>query len=182
KKKYRIDPRVSIKRAIDSGTFRFKDIFHGFEYLDAVKDTFGRKTNQVLDELKVEVFSQKGYMGVSDDDGHIFASKFYLNEGKYWSVYLDAVHELVHVRQFKEGRNLFDSAYSYADRPTEIEAYRVTVEEARRIGLDEQEIFAYLEVPWMAKAEHLRLAKACNVAQSIVPKEKSRPKSPGRKR
>lgn len=181
-KKYRIDPRVTIKRGVDSGTFKFKEIFSGFEQLDAVKVTFGRKTNQVLEELKVEVFSQKGYMGVSDEDGHIFASQYYLNEGEPWSVYLDAVHELVHVRQFKEGKELFDSAYAYADRPTEVEAYRITVEEARRIGLDEQEIFAYLEVPWMTKAEHLRLARACNVPKDLASKGKNESKPTSKKR
>ena len=162
-KHYRIDPQISINRRVDSGSIKFKEIFGGFENLEAVKAIFGKATDKVLDELKVEVFPRKGFMGVSDEDGHVFASKYYLNEGEEWSVYLDAVHELVHVRQFKEGKNLFDNAFAYVDRPTEVEAYRMTVQEARRIGLNEQEIFDYLEVPWITGAEHVRLAKACNV-------------------
>lgn len=179
---YKFDSRISINRNVDSGTFKFKEIFLGFEHLDAVIGTFGKETNLVLEELKVEVFPRKGYMGVSDEDGHIFASKYYLNEGELWSVYLDAVHELVHVKQFKEGKNLFDSAYAYGDRPTEVEAYQVTVEEARRIGLDEQEIFSYLEVPWMTKGEHVRLAKACKVAQDLVSSDRKESKRIPKKR
>ncbi len=99
-------------------------------------------------------------MGVSDEDGHIFASQQYINKGEAWSVYLDIIHELVHVRQFHEGKNLFDSKFSYVDRPTEIEAYTVAVEEARRIGMNEEEIFEYLEVPWVTDEEHRRLAKS----------------------
>ena len=102
-------------------------------------------------------------MGVSDHDGHIVASQLYLNQGEQWSVYLDIVHELVHVRQFIEGKELFDRKYEYVDRPTEIEAYRIGTEEARRIGLTDKDIFHYLEVPWISEEEHLRLAKACDL-------------------
>jgi hypothetical protein len=148
---------------VDSGTINFKEIFKGFENLKSVRSIFGKETDRVLRDLKVEVFPREGFMGVSDEDGHIFASESYLNEGDEWSVYLDAIHELVHVRQFKEGKNLFDNAYTYADRPTEVEAYRITVIEARRIGLNEQEIFEYLKVPWISDNQHIRLAKACDV-------------------
>jgi hypothetical protein len=109
-------------------------------------------------------------MGVSDEDGHIFASQGYLNTGENWSVYLDVVHELVHVRQFMEGKELFDQTYSYGDRPTEIEAYQVAAREARRIGLSEKEIFEYLEVPWINKKELERLALACDVPVDLVKK------------
>lgn len=163
KQHYNIDGRIQISRNIPSGTHRFAEIFHGFEKLDAVKQVFGSKTEDELSNLNVEVFPQEGFMGVSDEDGHIFASQRYLNEGEEWSVYLDVVHELVHVKQFKDGRELFDKRYDYVDRPTEIEAYRVGAKEARRIGLTDREIFTYLEVPWISKEEHLRLAKACDL-------------------
>ena len=144
---YNIDEGIKIARNISSGTHSFGEIFYGFEKLDAVKQVFGNKTEDELSTLNVEVFPQEGFMGVSDEDGHIFASQKYLNEGEEWSVYLDVVHELVHVKQFKDGRKLFDNSYDYVDRPTEIEAYRVGAKEARRIGLTDREIFAYLEVP-----------------------------------
>lgn len=135
----------------------------GFEYLDVVRKIFGENTSEVLEKLIVEVFPREGFMGVSDQDGHIIASQLYLNQGEEWSVYLDIVHELVHVRQFIQGKELFDRKYEYVDRPTEIEAYRIGTEEARRIGLTDSEIFHYLEVPWISEEEHSRLAKACDL-------------------
>jgi len=162
-RKLRISPAISIRRVFETGTFKFNEIFKGFETLESVLQTFGKDTVNVLKDLRVEVFDRPGFMGVSDEDGHIFASGTYLKEGEEWSIYLDIVHELVHVKQFMECKELFDQKYSYGDRPTEIEAYRVTVEEARRIGMSERRIFDYLEVPWISKAEHIRLAKACGV-------------------
>jgi hypothetical protein len=160
---YSISSNIKILRNVESGTHAFNHIFSGFEKLNAVRLVFGPTTDDVLKNLKVEVFPSRGYMGVSDEDGHIFASQSYIREGEEWSVYLDIVHELVHVRQFKEGKNLFDNAYSYVDRPTEIEAYRVAAEEARRIGISERDIYYYLEVPWVSNEEHIRLARSCNV-------------------
>ncbi len=168
KRRYKIDPKIKIDQKVSSGTHRFKDIFVGFEELAAVKKIFGSTASKELETLSVEVFPRDGYMGVSDDDGHIVASQKYLNEGEEWCVYLDVVHELVHVRQFKEGKELFDGRYGYVDRPTEIEAYQICTDEARRIGLTEKEIFTYLEVPWIPKEDHLRLARTCRVEMSQI--------------
>jgi hypothetical protein len=168
--KYAIDTWIAIKRKIPSGTFSFLEIFSGFDRLDAVKGIFGPETSRILSSLRVEVFPREGFMGVSDEDGHVFASQTYLNNGPIWSVYLDIVHELAHVRQFMEGKELFDTAFSYVDRPTEIEAYRIAAREARRIGMSEEEIYLYLEVPWISKKEQARLALACDVPMSIIEK------------
>ena len=159
RKDLRIDSWIAIKKEVPSGSFRFKEIFSGFDSLSAVKTIFGKNLKEELDKLVVEVFPKDGFMGVSDEDGHIFASQQYINDGETWSVYLDIIHELVHVRQFRQGKNLFDPQFSYVDRPTEIEAYAVAVEEARRIGMTEEEIFDYLEVPWISLDEHKRLAR-----------------------
>ncbi len=172
-KQYAIDPRIVIRRDLKPGSYSFLSIFSGFETIKAVQNIFGKNTEDVLTKLKIELFPRQGFMGVSDEDGHIFASLPYLRDGDAWSVYLDAVHELVHVRQFMEGKNLFDPAYAYVDRPTEIEAYRVATNEARRIGLDQDEIFNYLEVPWVTKAELLRLANACGVSPQELRKTKA---------
>jgi len=167
KRKYKISPQIKIAEKISSGTYLFGVIFKGFEELLAVKNIFGGNALHELDKLTVEVFPKDGFMGVSDEDGHIFASQYYLNDGDEWCVYLDVIHELVHVRQFKEGKNLFDPQFAYVDRPTEIEAYSVGVEEARRIGLTEVDIFEYLKVPWISDKEHQRLAKSAGL--KIIP-------------
>jgi hypothetical protein len=51
-----------------------------------------------------------------------------------------------------EGRDLFDPLYDYVDRPTEIEAYRYAVQEAKRIGLSAAEIRMYLKTEMMSNA------------------------------
>lgn len=155
-----IDPQIKINKKVSSGSHRFDEVFVGFGGLTAVKGIFGKELEKELNQLMIEVFPKEGFMGVSDEDGHIFVSQQYVNNGELWSVYLDVIHELVHVRQFREGKNLFDPKFAYVDRPTEIEAYRVAVEEARRIGMSEEEIFGYLEVPWITNEEHKRLARS----------------------
>ena len=168
---YKIDSKIKINSNVHNGTFAFGEIFKGFENLEALTRVFGsKKLDQVLLQVKIEVFPRDGFMGVSDEDGHIFASQQYLNRGEKWSVYLDIIHELVHVRQFHEGKNLFDPQFAYVDRPTEVEAYKVAVEEARRIGLSEEEIFSYLEVPWISREELERLAQSCGVAAQNINK------------
>ena len=102
-------------------------------------------------------------MFVNSTDGHIVVSSRYLNSGDRIDIYLDLIHELVHVRQFMEGKKLFDTEYSYVERPTEIEAYRNAVEEARRLGLTDERICEYLMTEWMSHEDFLRLARTLNV-------------------
>lgn len=155
---------VEIPRQVPTSRHRFLDYFKGFENLEAVRETFGDETNKVLRSLQVEFFGSKfGYMGVSDEDGHILASADYLKNGKWRDIYLDVIHELVHVKQFREGKELFDESYGYADRPTEVEAYRHTVKEARRLGMTDDEIFKYLKVTWLSDLEAKQLAKNVGV-------------------
>lgn len=121
----------------------------------------------MLGNLKVEFFSSKfGYMGVSDEDGHLIVSAYYLREGEQVSKYLDVVHELVHVRQFQEGKPLFDEAYEYHNRPTELEAYKLAIDEGRRLGMSDRELFDYLKVDWMSEEEVRKLARNLGVKPS----------------
>ena len=126
----------------------FTDYFKGFEKTRAVRGIFGDETEAVLRNLKVD-FIWFGYMGVNDANGHLMVNKRYLSTGSKVDIYLDVVHELCHVKQHMEGRELFDPRYDYVDRPTEIEAYRYAVQEAKRIGLSAAEIRLYLKVEWM---------------------------------
>lgn len=154
---------VKVIRKAKVTTHPFTDYFKGFEKVEAVRNIFGDKTEEVLHNLKVEFFGRHGYMGVSDDDGHLLVSAEYLNNGDLTDIYLDIIHELVHVKQFMDGKSLFDDNFGYVDRPTEIEAYRIAVEEARRLGLSDQRILQYLKTEWMSEEELKRLAKALNV-------------------
>jgi len=143
--------------------YAFLNYFKGFEEVEAVRRIFGERTDEVLRNLKVEFSWWGGYMFVSSADGHIVVSSRYLNSGDKIDIYLDLIHELVHVRQFTEGKKLFDTGYSYVERPTEIEAYRHAVEEARRLGLGDERICEYLKTEWMSHEDFLRLARTLNV-------------------
>lgn len=156
--------KVKILRNAQIHTYPFTDYFQGFEKVEAVKQIFRDKTNEVLSNLRVEfVSSRRAYMGVSDADGHLIVGAHYLKNGDITEIYLDVIHELVHLKQFMDGKELFESRYNYVDRPTEIEAYRVAVEEARRLGLSDRQISTYLRTEWMTDEEFKRLASTLNV-------------------
>jgi hypothetical protein len=141
----------------------FSEYFKGFQKVKAVQAIFGEKTDEVLSRLTVELSWVMGYMYVDGDDGHLVVSKGYLNNGDKTFIYLDLIHELCHVKQFMEGRELFDPRYEYVDRPTEIEAYRYTVKEARRLGLNDERIRTYLWTEWMDEDDFRRLARSVDV-------------------
>ena len=166
------DLKVRIARKVPVATYPFMDYFRGFERVGAVRLIFGQETEEVLSKLRVEFVGRRGYMGVSEVDGHLIVSADYLCRGNRTDIYLDIVHELVHVRQFMEGKELFDHNFEYVERPTEVEAYRVAVEEARRLGLSDRRICQYLKTEWMNDEEFKRLAKAVNVECAAARKER----------
>ncbi len=144
----------------ETGTFM--EYFKGFEKNPAVRGIFGEETEEVLKNLKVG-FIWFGYMGVDDNDGHLMVNKRYLSSGNKEDIYLDVIHELCHVKQHMEGRDLFDPRYDYVDRPTEIEAYRYAVQEAKRIGLSAAKIRLYLKTEWMGTEDLDRLIRNIDV-------------------
>jgi hypothetical protein len=151
---------VEIRRDAEIKLFPFTDYFVGFEKVAAVKSLFGDETARVLKDLKVEFFSLRfGYMSVSDEDGHLLVSSNHLKNAEPKVLYLDVVHELFHVKQFMEGKNLFQDEFEYVDSPIEVPAYRFTIEEAKRIGMKKKEIIEYLKVEWVTEEQHARLVK-----------------------
>ncbi|HUI23098.1 MAG TPA: hypothetical protein VLY82_01745 [Nitrososphaerales archaeon] len=144
---------VCIERNATVGHSPFLRIFGGFEKVEAVREIFGHRTDRVLENLSVEVTDGRGYMRINDVRGSIVINAKYLKEGKELDVYLDVIHELVHIRQHHEGKELWDKDYKYIDRPTEIEAYKVAVKEARRLGLNDEQLAEYLKVEWIPRDE-----------------------------
>ncbi len=136
----------------------FLDYFKGFDKVPAVRRVFGEKTTHILTHLKVEFTWLNGYMFVDGSDGHLVISKGYFNRGDKTDIYLDLIHELCHVKQFMAGHELFDPSYDYVDRPTEIEAYKYAVCEARRLGFDKERIMCYLKTEWMSNHDLKKLA------------------------
>ncbi len=151
---------VRIERDAPVRLLPFERFFRGFDQVGAVRRLFGRQTVSVLRSLKVEFFSARfGYMGTSDVDGHLLVSSHHLKDSDFRTVYLDVVHELCHVQQFRRGRPLFYPKLNYVDAPSEIEAYKFTVREGRRIGMSDRELTDYLKVEWIDAKDHRRLAR-----------------------
>ena len=158
-----LDLGVSIERKAPVGIHPFTSVFGGFERIRAVRSVFGRQTAGVLDRLSVEIVRRRGYMRIDDHRGSIVVSAKYLREGREVDVYLDVIHELVHIRQHRDGKELWDKRYEYVDRPTEIEAYKAAVREARRLGMDEEEVARYLKVEWISDEVFERFLKNVGV-------------------
>jgi hypothetical protein len=146
-------------------SYPFTKYFSGFDQVDAVRRLFGDRTKEVLDNLCVQ-FASRGYMRVSSKNGHLWIGAPHLNTGRLVDLYLDIIHELVHVKQWMEGHNLRDRRYPYLERPTELEAFRYTVAEARRLGLTDRDILVYLHTERMSERQLRRLACEVNV---VVP-------------
>ena len=156
-------PRVLFAILIVVPSHPLADFFSGLEEIEAIQQIFGDKTKEVLDNLRVQFIRVVGYMGVNPSNGNLVINPNYLNNGDELEIYLDLIHELVHVRQRIEGKTLFDNNYRYVERPTEIEAYRHVVEEAKRLGLSNQKICRYLKTEWMSQDDLRQLAKTFGV-------------------
>ena len=137
-----------VRRNAGVGEYKLSEIFTGLESSVALRKVFGSKTQmtKVMKHLKLRV--QRGDYGLwlDRDTGTVCIGSKHLAAAKSDFLYLDVIHVLVHVRQFLEGKELYDQAFEYVDRPTELEAYRTTVAEARRLGMEEDEILRYLRM------------------------------------
>ena len=100
---------------------------------------------------------------VSPGTDAIVIGASHLRESAPLILFLDIFHELCHVRQRHAGAELFPPNLGYVERPTEIEAYRFVVEEARRLEVDDATLQEYLMVEWISDAEYRQLLSACGV-------------------
>jgi hypothetical protein len=100
-----------------------------------------------------------GWKPVTSATDCIVIGRSHLQRSPAITVYLDILHELFHVFQRRAGRDLWDISHGYAGSPTEIEAYRFAIREARRLGATDRYLHRYLEVEWIDAAEHARLVR-----------------------
>jgi len=161
----RVFTMLRINRLLRTGgtVHPFTEYFKGFEKSESVRRIFGGETEKMLRNLKVEFTWTGGYMWVNAANGHLMVSSKYLKNGDKVDIYLDIIHELVHVKQLMNGEELFDANYGYAERPTEVEAYRHAVDEAKRLGLSDERICTYLRTEWMSDRDFEGLAKTLNL-------------------
>ena len=155
---------IRVNRRVRAGLYALLDVFPGLDRSQAFQDLFsdGLRT-QVLRECKIDVVPEDAYMYIDDGPGNVCAGLTYLRTGDERILYLDILHELTHIRQWHQGKELWDRRYNYVDRPTEVEAYDVAVREARRLGMSDGEIADYLRVEWTSREDHERLCKRLGV-------------------
>jgi hypothetical protein len=161
-------PRTfTINRQSRIGVHSLTEVFGGLEHSPVFLKLLGtgKEVSKFIESAHVWVSNTFGYMYVDPSDGYVIVSQKYLQEGEPESLYLDIIHELVHVKQWHEGMDLYDRKYSYIERPTELESYALVVVEAKRIGMSEKEIIDYLEVPWISRTELEALVKKLGVQQ-----------------
>jgi hypothetical protein len=149
-----------INRRLEPGQYRLTEVFADIRTYTVLSAIFADadEIDRVMAHIKVFVVDTPKEIFVDNDNGAITIGLNHLRNSSDEFLYLDITHELCHVKQHMQGRNLYDRSKAYVDRETEIEAYEVTVREARRIGLNDETISNYLRVSWITPEEHKRLA------------------------
>jgi hypothetical protein len=105
-----------------------------------------------------------GFQMVETRDDEIVVAQSHLANSPRIDVYLDVIHEFLHILQRKQGRQIWPrSKVAYVDRPTEIEAYAFSVAEARRLGVPDSYLQTYLDVPWVSRHDYRRLLRHVGV-------------------
>jgi len=156
----------AINRNLGAGIYDIAKVFSGLEELKILQNVYGGKESllSVLSKVKIKIANSDHYMYVDDSDGCIIVGLKHLTNADERTLYLDIIHELVHVKQLMDGRDIYDERYSYVDRQTEIEAYQVVVDESRRLGMSDNEIMEYLTVEWVSDDGLRRLANRLGVS------------------
>ena len=157
--------QIKVNNDVENGVYSIEEIFMNLKNTKILLKIFETQENleDVFENTSVIVSESTHYMHVQNDDASIVIGKNHLKNSEKKILYLDIIHELVHVKQQRQGLDLYDNSYSYVDRPTEIEAYAIAVEEARRLGMNDREIFDYLHVEWISSDEHKRLASRVGI-------------------
>lgn len=137
-----------VRRNTEIGEYRLTDVFAGLESSSSLMKVFGSRSQmtKIMKHLKLRVEPNDSGLWFDRDTSTVCIGSKHLRGANTDFLYLDVIHVLVHVCQFLEGRDLYDQAFEYVERPTELEAYRYTVAEARKVGLDEGEILRYLRM------------------------------------
>jgi len=152
---------VEIIRKPSKSICSFNNHFKNFENVESVRQVFGERTKEALLCLEIEFTDATLYMRV-DYNGRLLINPRYLESGNITDIYLDVIHELVHVWQVMNGKNC-NHELPYVQRPLEIEAYQTAVEEARALGLDEDRILDYLDSDLIDDEELRQLAETLGI-------------------
>ena len=156
--------RIRVNRRLARGPKALTAVFPGLDSDPNFRTLFNDGLREkVLAETKVNLVPEDSYAYIDDERGWVNLGLSYLKTGEARILYLDILHELTHIRQWHEGKELWDRRYNYVDRPTEVEAYQVAVDVARKLGMSDREIADYLRVEWTSREEHERLCHRLGV-------------------
>jgi hypothetical protein len=162
-----------INRRLAPGEYGLCDVFGDIGTCEVLREVFPAagefETAIARTRVLVTDAVRPREMCVDNDDGSILIGLAHLRSAPEVFLYLDIIHELCHVKQHLQGRDLYDQSLAYVDRPTEIEAYEVTVREARRIGLTDAQIANYLRVSWISPEEYRRFLRRLAVSGDFQP-------------
>ncbi|PSG97287.1 hypothetical protein BRD56_06395 [Thermoplasmatales archaeon SW_10_69_26] len=163
------------------GIHSFNEVVPGLAKREVAQAIAGdTDVDDLLEAARVVCFRGEGFPRVDDHTGHILCPTSYTREQPPIVVYLDLAHELVHVRQVHDGQQVYHFPEAYVDWPTEQEAYRITYEEAKRLGLSDEWFWRYLSVPWIEDTEIATLARAIGMPESGIPTGEEREDSKAR--
>ncbi len=180
---YTIPAGFRVDRTRPAGKYPLLRVFPGFTSLPPFRRYLGDlATHRAIARRSfVHVFDGRGYMYlapreipaeirragfamITSPDDEICIGRSYLARGGALSLYLDIIHEFLHILQRKAGRELWPGLkVAYVDRPTEIEGYAFSVAEARRLGVPDGYLRKYLDVPWVTRSEYRRLLRYLGV-------------------
>ena len=157
-----------VYRSLECGLHPYRNLLPRLEESPVARriETAGMPLGPLLDDARVRIKEGESFCFVDIHEPSIILFENYYREGNALDLYLDLAHELTHLRQHAEGRDLWDHDLHYVDRPTEIEGYAVAVEEGLRLGMTEGQIMKHLSNPWLSPAEVARLRN--NIARFLA--------------
>jgi hypothetical protein len=163
----RVPPRVKLpeyarlRRELKAGMHGYLEVFPRADESPGLRliEPDDRKRAALLRDAKVHLKAGPGFAYVDVETPCIVLAMDYFTGGSDLDLYLDMLHELTHIRQHHEGKDLWDERYAYVDRPTEIEGYAMAVAEGRRLGMTDEDVVEHLSNPWMDKEDVDRLVQ-----------------------
>src|SRR5271170_6881542 len=145
-----------VARELPPGGYPLLRVFPGFTEVPPFADypVPARKSRSLVRGTTIQVVAERARMYVAPHEVPSWAAKFgwkpftstsdcivvgkrHLTKSPSIIVYLDILHEFCHILQRNSGRELWDITRGYVDNPNEVEAYRFSVTEARRLGVSD---------------------------------------------
>jgi hypothetical protein len=178
-------PPFKVQRSTPSGRYPLFDVFHGLQDTVPFRKYPGddRKILEIAQHTSATVTDgpgwmyvaprrtppevrQAGFRMVESQEDEIVVARTHLTNSPTMDLYLDIIHEFLHILQRRQGRELWLGVkVPYVDRPTEVEAYAFSVAEARRLGVPDRYLRKYLEVTWVRRSEYHRLLRHLGVSR-----------------